>query len=87
MKLSTDNNANLTPKCIHGPKIAKKEQKVRFRTELLLSVVCLLVFTSCSSVDGVHQATANLVARDQGSEKVENPRVHPGQPIMGLPEL
>jgi len=63
----------------------KKEQEFRFRTELLLSVVCLIVFSGCSSVEGIHQANANLVAKDQADQKVENARVDPGQPYnMGF---
>jgi hypothetical protein len=56
----------------------KKEQKFRFRTELISSVVCLIVFSGCSSVEGIHETTANLVTKEQGDEKAENSRVHLG---------
>ena len=46
------------------------------------SVICLLLFTGCSSIDGTaenHSVTANLVTRhvEQGQEEPENQAVSP----------
>ena len=58
--------------------------KFAFRTMLVLPIACLGAFTGCSDVEVTsksHQVTANLVTKvEQEHEKIDNPRVHPGQP-------
>ena len=57
--------------------------KFAFRTMLVLPIACG-AFTGCSDVEVTgksHQVTANLVTKvEQEHEKIDNPRVHPGQP-------
>lgn len=66
----------------------KDKQRFHFKTKIILYAVCLAVFSGCTSDEGMHQASANLVAKEHRGEKVENPRVRPGQPYnMGLPDL
>ena len=58
--------------------------KLAFRTMLVLPIACLGVLTGCSDLEVTgknHRVTANLLTNtEQGHEKIDNPRVHPGQP-------
>ena len=53
-----------------------------WRAVLVLSVICILAFSGCSSFDDVRATRAETANFMTGTEhgKVENPRVHPGQP-------
>lgn len=62
-----------------------------FHTMLILPIACLVAFTGCSAIVSTgenHRATTNLVKYlEEDREKPKNPRVRPGQPYAGLPEL
>ena len=58
--------------------------KFAFRTMLVLPIACLGAFTGCADIEAAgenHLVTANLLTDiEQDHQKIENPRVHPGQP-------
>ena len=58
--------------------------KFAFRRMLVLPIACLVAFTGCADIEATgehHRVTANLLTdMKQDHQKIENPRVHPGQP-------
>jgi hypothetical protein len=58
--------------------------KFAFRTMLVLHFACLVASTGCSDIEATSEndrVTANLLINiERDNEKIENPRVHPGQP-------
>ena len=68
-----------------------KKQIFDFHQMLILPIAWLVTFTGCSAIVSTaenHRVTRNLVKYiDEDHEKSKNPRVRPGQPYAGLPEL
>ena len=62
-----------------------------FHTILILTIACLVAFTGCSAMVSTaenHRLTTKLVKyMEEDHEKPKYPRVRPGQPYAGLPEL
>jgi hypothetical protein len=57
--------------------------KFAFRTMLVLAIACLVALSGCADIEATgenHRGTANLLTIEQDHEKIEHPRVHPGQP-------
>ena len=57
--------------------------KFAFRTMLVLAIACLVALSGCADIEATgenHRVTANLLTIEQDHQKIEHPRVHPGQP-------